>query len=245
MDIGLFYIAIAFALGGILKGATGAGAPIIAIPLMALYYNVPIAVAVFVVPNLVGNSLQIWKYRSQTLSPKFLVRFAGAAVLGSGIGTLMLAYLPSGILKFAVASAMVFYIAFRISRPDWKLQYSKAFQIAVPVGFVAGVLQGASGISAPVSITFLNAMRLERPLFISTVSIFFLSMLLVQVPLLTGLGYLTTERLVIGCAATAILLIFMPVGAYLSKLISKEAFDRTILILLTLLAVRLFLDVWS
>lgn len=172
------------------------------------------------------------------------MRFAGAAVLGSGIGTLMLAYLPSGILKFAVASAIVFYIVFRISRPDWKLQFSKAFQIAVPVGFVAGVLQGASGISAPVSITFLNAMRLERPLFISTVSIF-LSMLLVQVPLLTGLGYLTIERLIIGCAATVILLTFMPFGVFLSNLFSKEAFDRAILFLLTLLAVRLFLDVWS
>jgi len=245
LDIGLFYISIAFALGGILKGATGAGAPIIAIPLIALYYNVPIAVAVFVVPNFVSNSLQIWKFRAHAISWTFIMRFAGAGILGVGIGTVMLAYLPSDFLKLAVAVAMVIYIIFRVLRPDWKLNLSRALQIAVPVGFIAGILQGASGISAPVSITFLNAIRLERPQFILTISVFFLSMLLVQIPLLSGFGYLTFERLLMGCVASVILLLFMPVGSILSKIASKEAFDRTILILLVLLALRLFWDVLS
>ena len=47
----LLPIAIAFAMGGILKGATGAGAPIIAIPVLALLYNVQFAVAVFIIPS--------------------------------------------------------------------------------------------------------------------------------------------------------------------------------------------------
>jgi len=244
VDIGLFYISIAFALGGILKGATGAGAPIIAIPLIALYYSVPVAVAVFVVPNFVSNSLQIWKFRTHIISYKFIARFAGAGIVGVGIGTVILAYLPSDILKLAVAVAMLIYIIFRLLHPDWKLAFSRALKIAVPIGFLAGILQGASGISAPVSITFLNSMRLDRPQFILTVSIFFISMLLVQIPMLSSFGFLTVERLLIGCAATAILLIFMPVGTFLSKFASKEVFDRAILILLALLALRLFLDVW-
>ena len=37
------------------------------------------------------------------------------------------------------------------------------------VGFVGGTLQGAAGISAPVSITFLNAIKLPRLTFIAVV----------------------------------------------------------------------------
>lgn len=245
MDPGVLYIAIGFAVGGILKGATGAGAPIVAIPIIALYFNVPIAVAVFVVPNLVSNSIQVWTHRDARVSTGFLVRFAGAGVAGAALGTWILAKVPTDALKLAVAVAVVIFIVFRLLRPEWTLPMAAAKRVAAPVGLLAGVLQGASGISAPVSITFLNAMHLPRPNFISTVSIFFLSMLLVQVPMLAGYGFLTAERLLIGCAATVVLLGFMPVGAFLGRLVSAEAFNRIILVLLGGLAVRLFWDVLS
>ena len=48
-------VLVAFALGGILKGATGAGAPIITIPVIAAFYDVRIAVIIMVVPNLLTN----------------------------------------------------------------------------------------------------------------------------------------------------------------------------------------------
>jgi len=245
VDPGILYLAIGFAVGGILKGATGAGAPIAAIPIIALYFNVPVAVAVFVVPNLVSNSIQVWTHRKSLISQGFLLRFAGAGVLGAALGTWILAKVPTDALKLAVAVAVVIFIVFRLLRPEWTLPMAAAKRVAAPVGLLAGVLQGASGISAPVSITFLNAMHLPRPNFISTVSIFFLSMLLVQVPMLAGYGFLTVERLFIGGAATVVLLGFMPVGAYLGRLVSAEAFNRIILVLLGVLAVRLFWDVLS
>ena len=243
MDAGLIFIALGFVLGGILKGATGAGAPIVAIPVIALYYNVPIAVTVFLVPNFVANAWQIWTYRRDYLSPGFVARFVGAGVVGVAIGTMMLTSLPGAALKLIVAVTVTIYIAFRLLRPDWQLAFDRALRLAAPVGFVAGVLQGASGISAPVSITFLNAMRMERAQFIAIISAFFISMLVVQVPMLWGYGYLTIDRFLLSCAAAVILLCFMPVGAYLARLFSKEVFDRIILGVLGILALRLYAEV--
>src|SRR3546814_9616634 len=54
------------------------------------------------------------------------------------------------------------YIGFRLAHPDWVLELGVATRLAAPAGFVGGVLQGAAGISAPISITFLNAMRIDR-----------------------------------------------------------------------------------
>ena len=56
----LIIVGLAFAMGGILKGATGVGAPLIAVPVMTSFVDIRFAVAVFVVPNLVTNLIQSW-----------------------------------------------------------------------------------------------------------------------------------------------------------------------------------------
>ena len=68
--ITIFAILAAFALGGTLKGATGAGAPIITIPVIAAFYDVRIAVIIMVIPNLLTNISQIYQFR-KTILPLF------------------------------------------------------------------------------------------------------------------------------------------------------------------------------
>jgi len=244
MDVNLIYIVIGFALGGILKGATGAGAPIIAVPIIAMTYNVPLAVTIFIMPNIMSNVWQGWSYRAHSLPLVFVLQFALAGALGAGAGTVMLASLSGDTLKLMVAFTVLAYIAFRMMKPEWVLAYARAVRVVVPIGIVAGILQGASGISAPVSITFLNAMRLERGQFISTISAFFVSMAIVQIPMLVSYGFLTLERFWISCAAIIPLLAFMPVGSFLAKKISKQTFDRLILALLAVVALKLIYEAW-
>ena len=58
----IIIVGLAFVLGGILKGATGIGAPLIAVPLMTSFYDVRFSVAVFIMPNLVTNIVQGFMY---------------------------------------------------------------------------------------------------------------------------------------------------------------------------------------
>ena len=69
--ITIFAILVAFALAGTLKGATGAGAPIITIPVIAAFYDVRMAVVIMVLPNLLTNISQIYQFR-KTILPTFL-----------------------------------------------------------------------------------------------------------------------------------------------------------------------------
>ena len=63
-----------------------------------------------------------------------------------------------------------------------------AHKLNMPIGFLAGFLQGAFGISAPATLTFLNAIKFERTEFIIIVSVFFMTMSLIQLPTLLYLG---------------------------------------------------------
>src|SRR3546814_1424176 len=74
----------------------------------------------------------------------------------------------------------------------------------------------------PISITFLNAMRIDRPAFIATISVFFVAMSAMQIPLLVGWGVLTPLRLLLSVAAILPLAAGMPLGAMLARRFRSE-----------------------
>lgn len=65
------YLAVfaALALGETLKGATGMGAPLIAIPVMTALFDVRLAVVVMLLPSLYTNLWQLWIFRAHRPSP--------------------------------------------------------------------------------------------------------------------------------------------------------------------------------
>jgi len=238
----LAIIFICLAAGGVLKGATGAGAPILAVPALAMIFDVKFAVVVMLMPNLLTNVWQGWRFRRHLLPGSFLLRFAGAGILGVLLGTLMLTHFSQKALSLIVAGAVVGYIALRLARPDWKIAFPLASRLSMPAGFLAGMLQGAAGLSAPASITFLNAMRLDRQIFIATISFLFVAVTSLQVLSLSFLGIFSVHGALISLLAMLPILAFMPVGAALARRLSRENFDRMILILLGFVAAKLIYD---
>ena len=231
--------AIAFLLGGILKGAVGAGSPVIAVPILSMLYGVPFAVSVFVLPNLVSNLWQGWQYRNYLVSPKFAAVFALSGAVGAGVGSVLLSALPADFLMRIVAFVVLGYVAFRLTRPNWRLSDGLANRLVAPAGFIGGILQGAGGISAPVSVTFMNALKMERAAFIATISIFFVAMSAVQIPTLISLGILTQDRLLFSVFALIPLLGGMPIGAWIARHVDAAVFDKVVLALLFVVALKL------
>ena len=232
-------ILVAFALGGILKGATGAGAPIVTIPVIAAFYDVRIAVIIMVVPNLLTNIGQLYQFRKTILPSFFTVSFALGGGIGAFIGTILLANLSIKILTLSVAFIVIIYILLKLIVPSWKLTYEKATKLVFIMGTAGGVLQGTAGLSAPISITFLNAMKLERNQFIPTISVYFGVMSIFQMPTLYYYDFLNFEIIAASLISTLVLLSFMPLGSWIAKSVSKENFDKITLILLAFIALRI------
>lgn len=236
---GLAAIAAAMILGGILKGATGAGIPIIAVPVIAAVYDVKIAVAVMVVPNLISNIWQIYKFRKNPTDKGFCWQLAIFGAIGAGIGTVALAELPSSFLSLCMAGIIIAYILLRVVKPSVQLSMASAKKSVAVVSVIGGILQGAVGVSAPAVVTFLNAMKLARPAFIFTVSIFFASMAAIQIPTQIYYGLLTPDIAILGLLAFIPLFGALPVGDWIGRRISPKIFDALILTFLAILAIRL------
>ena len=237
--ITIIAIFTAFALGGILKGATGAGAPIITIPVIAAFYDVRIAVIIMVIPNLLTNIGQLYQFRKTILPSFFTVSFALGGGIGAFLGTILLVSLPIKILTLSVAIIVIIYILLKIAVPSWKLVYGKAKKLVFIIGAGGGILQGSAGLSAPISITFLNSMKLERNQFIPTISVYFGVMSIFQMPTLYYYDFLNIEIIIVSIMSTIVLMCFMPLGSWIAKSISKETFDKVTLILLGFIALRI------
>lgn len=232
-------ILVAFSLGGILKGATGAGAPIITIPVIAAFYDVRIAVIIMVIPNLLTNIGQLYQFRKTILPKFFTLSFAIGGGIGAFLGTILLANLSIKILTLSVAFIVIIYILLKLIVPSWKLTYEKAKKLVFLMGGFGGILQGTAGLSAPISITFLNSMKLERNQFIPTISVYFGVMSIFQMPTLYYYNFLNLEIVLVSCISTLVLLSFMPIGSWIAKSVSKESFDKITLILLGFIAFRI------
>jgi uncharacterized membrane protein YfcA len=111
--------------------------------------------------------------------------------------------------------------------------------LALPVGIAGGFLQGASGLSAPISLTFLNAMRMDRPTFIATISLFFAMFGAVQTIALTASSLFSSTEFLYSVLALIPIWAAMPLGTFLARRMSPAVFDRVILTLLSALALKL------
>jgi uncharacterized membrane protein YfcA len=242
MAIEVLIVFAALALGGFVKGATGAGTPAVAVPVLASFFGVPFAIAVMVVPTIVTNALQIRQFFEFRHGLGYLRWLFVTGFVGAAAGTWLLTALPATFLNLALAIVIILYAAVRLTRPHWRIPPVVARRIAPTIGLLAGILQGTTGISAPISITFLTAIGLSRPQFILSVSTLFIAFVSVQVPALAIAGILTVERSLLSAAALLPVLVAMPLGSWFAGRIGPNGFDRLILTLLGAIAVKLIYD---
>ena len=235
----------ALALGGTLKGATGAGAPVIAVPVLASFLDVRLAVMLMAAPNLITNIWQCRAFWTHVDDRRFAIQFAVAGAAGAVAGTFLLAIMPIRVLTVMLAGAVIAYVGLRMVQPEFRLDARQAKRIVAPIGALGGILQGAGGISAPISVSFLNSLRMERKAFIGTISIYFIAMAATQLPALFATGLMTPTLLALSTLCLVPLFLFIPVGAWAASRLSPEGFDRLTLALLSLLAVRLIYVAFS
>jgi uncharacterized protein len=235
-------IFVALALGGLVKGALGACLPVVAVPVLASFFSVPYAIAILVMPTAATNIWQLWQFRHHRAGLGWLTGLCVAAGVGIAVGTWLLANLPGHVLGLILAVMVIIYIAMRLARPDWHIPLRLAARIAPAVGLISGILQGATGISAPVSLTFASSLGFSRPQFVFAVSALFVSFAVVQIPSLVLTGILTWHRLLLGALAFIPILLAMPAGNWLATRLSHNAFNRLLLGLLAVIAAKLIYD---
>ena len=227
-------------LGGVVKGASGSGLPLVAVPLIALVTSVPVAVAVVQLPAMALNLLQANPrgsgHQVARHWPIFVTLFF-ATIIGVG----MLKAAPPALL-FAFMGAITTAAAiFLVATPNFTLPAGLRLGVGVPVALAAGLAAGLSALAGPILVPYFVALRLPKDVFISTISICYLTVIVPTVIFFIRWDLVQPELFLFSLLAIVPSMVGMAGGSMLRARIDDRQF-RT-LVLATLLATALGLIV--
>lgn len=225
----LAIILSAIALGAFVKGVTGSGLPQIAIPVIAIFLGVERAVVIMALPGVFTNGWLMWQHRAAASQTRDLPALLVMGVAGAVVGTVGLSVLRPAILSLILAAMGALYVVLFLARGDLRIPPRVARVTAWPVGIVAGLLQGSTGVSGPILTTYLHAYRLERSGFILSLTTLFNVLAVAQVVTLARVGLYTPTRLIESLLTIAPMLIFLRLGASFSARLSQRRFDLVLL----------------
>jgi uncharacterized membrane protein YfcA len=238
----LAIVLVAVVIGAIAKAVTGMGLPLIAIPIASLFVDVNDAIVVIAFPNVLANAVLAGRERHSWAETRDLPTLAIAGVAGAVAGTLLLVNIPETPLIIAVIVSIVGYVVLFFAHPDLQTTPARSKRLAPGVGSVAGVFQGAVGISGPIVGSWIHSYRLPRSAHIFSVTTLFFITGLTQLIILVSTGELS-GRVTATLLACVPVLASIPVGTRLRNSVSGRGFDLAIITMLCVSALALALQI--
>lgn len=239
----LVVIALALAIGALVKGISGLGLPLVAVPVMAGFLGVEHAVTIIVVPGFLVQGWLVWVHRRELPALPPLRGMLVAAVVGVAAGTWVLSVASERWLTLLLASWLGLYLATLALRLDPWQPLRRSGRAGPLVVWLGGVVQGATGISGPIVASYMHALKLQKGAYILCSNLIFQVYMAAQLASLSGLGLMTWTRLQEGLLACIPVAIVLPLAIRISRRISQAAFNRVVVSLLAVMELRLILRV--
>jgi len=230
---------IALAAGSFVKGISGLGLPLVAIPVMAGFMAVDRAVAIMIIPGICMNFYLIWIFRKHAVNFASLPLMVAVGVVGIICGAWILSRTPEVYLLSFMALWLGGYLLSMLIKSDVKLPEGLTKHApAVVVGF-AGVVQGAIGTAGPVLAPYVHSLNLKQPQFHFVVSVLFQIFAIAQFFAFIGFGMLNFERAYLSTLACIPIAIFLPLGLWIAKFLSHSVFNKCVIVMLVVIEARL------
>lgn len=239
----LVAVLIAISLGALLKGMTGLGLPLFAVPALAMIMSVEEAVILMIIPGIGANLWLVISHRQYGALLKEHVPFLVTGFIGGVVGTALLVVVEDRWLKILLATWLALYLLqYFLAKNSMEIFRGRG-AAAYGLGFAGGTIQGATGISAQIVAPYYHGRSLAPAAYAFLVTFTFLLFSSAQITTAVGANLMTAERLQLGLVALVPTLIFTRIGISLAGTMSRELFDKILLIAFCLMEVKLVFDV--
>lgn len=219
-------------LGAFVKSVTGMGYPLLAVPLIALALGIEDAVIIVSGPNAVANAALCWQARGGRSDARDLPVLVTTGFLGAFLGTFLLVTLPEDPLLVLLAVTIVVFVVNFVRSPELRLDPATTHRWSPVVGTIAGVMQGALGVSGPVVGAWMHGYRLTSQAYVFSVTMIFGVAGSVQLVLLALSGRYTGDLVTVSALALIPVVTVLPVGMRWRRRLGGRGFDLAVLAVL-------------
>jgi len=237
----LAFIALALIVAGFAKGVSGTGLPLVAVPLLTLAVDLPLAVALISV-SLVGTNI-VQAAGSSMLAPA-VQRYWPLMVLivpGTLLGTFLLAHTDPAVLERAAGALVVAFVVFLFAAPDVYLP-RRWLRVAAPAaGFLAGVTGGMTAIFAPPLLVLLLWVREGKEVFVAVLALSYIVASVAMILFLARFSLMNMGLFLWSTAAMAPVLVGQAVGTRVRRFVSERTFQRVVQLILLAAGLKLLL----
>ena len=224
----LLIVAAAVILGSLVKGTTGLGLPLTAVPVIASFVGVQDAVVIMAAPTAVSNAMLVREHRGDLRFAEGLVMFAALGSLGALIGVWLLPRIDDQLLFLLLALVLTTFLVwkFTASEPTWSPNVRKWGKM--PVALTCGLAQGATGISGPLVAAWFQGLGVSRERFVVSNTAVFLLTGITQIITLTATNQWSSQRLIGSMLASLVVAITLPFGIRIGRKLNAVRFDLAV-----------------
>ena len=229
----------AFLIGFSKTGIPGAGLPAIALMAEVFPDNTRLSVGAMVPLLILGDIFAVVYYRRHA-HWKRLFELVPYVAIGMVPGYVVLAYLDSDWLRILIGLIILGLLGLHLGRKrfGWDNMPDRWWFIAM-TGCLAGFGTVVGNAAGPAMAVYFLAKNLNKHEFIGTAAWFFFFVNVSKVPIQWQMGVITPGTLRLDICLAPVLVIGSLVGIAVHKRISQEAFNRLVLALAGLFAVRM------
>lgn len=167
------WIAIALFIGGLVKGVTGFGLPMISVPLLALTLTVEYSVGLISLPILFANLIQVRGLSAGLWRQRWLQLLVISLLVGLGISGVLVSGNPRWLALLTGGSITLFAL---ISLAGVRLSIRPALRssVALVTGGFAGLIGGSTAMYGWPLVMYLSSLALSPSQFIGAISLLYL-----------------------------------------------------------------------
>lgn len=221
-----------FLFGGVVKGVTGVGLPLVLVPLATQFLPVPVAVALVSVSMVVTNIVQSLEGAHTGKAVRKLLPILFPLAIGAVIGTHLLISIDQQRLHLIVGVSFLLLAILLLCLPRVRISPRTARRAGPFVGFGAGVLGGMSAIFGPPMIAYLVSAGVDPDTFVKDMAILALTAAVTMITVLGSSGAMSTGDFLMSAVALIPIQLGMPLGRWLRAKISPNWFRVMVLLVL-------------
>jgi uncharacterized membrane protein YfcA len=231
---------------GLVHGTLGLGFPMVATPMLAVFFDVRTAILITLLPTVTVNLASIWNSRNSLESVGRFSLLIGFVLPGSLVGAYVLAIADPAPFRLALAGLIFLYLWTNISGrlPRQWLVANVMLAMAL-FGFTAGFAAGTTNVMVAILIVFFLSLEVPRISMVPVLNACFLVGKISQIVVLSLTGLVTFTLLyeTLPLALAAVLALF--IGQRIREKIAVEVYRRILHGLLVILAGVLIVQFWT
>lgn len=212
---------------GLVRGLTGFGLALVAVPFLSIIISPKVVVPVVVLQTVATNVPLVYRARAD-VQPRRIWPLVAGAIAGLPLGSALLVWASPDTLRLLIGTVVSLFALALMAGLRYKVRRERlAF---LPVGFASGVLNGSSSLSGPPVILFFANQGVPPRIFRANILAFFFVSNLVAVGVFTLRGLFTSEVLITAASLFLPLAIGTAVGDVLAHRVRASAFRAITLV---------------